>query len=568
MAGKTNEGKGGNGPIRRMLSLFGTGGWLVAITLLFAVSWAFYYRGTLRVLPFEGSDGGRSALRFRQALDNVALGATTGMDLEDPALQCANDAGPPQFGVPGTGLTVASIIGFVQQGPLAETQVRAAVVEHNNMQQMWLQVQGPGVKARAIGTRPDTDPDKMFLEAAESLYGAVRPVVLAYYLSTRDGPRCLGVVREILADSPDGQTEAAAYRIWGIVLRSDGDYPAAREKLNKAIEVAKNSGRGSRLAARAYLDLGHTYLWEERWDDAIRAYKRAIVQDRAWSVPWTFWGDARAGRGEVARGDIEGALRRYKHAIGFDKTSVGPWFGKARVFAGQHQYQNALDAYMSARRLQLSHDHTAALIDYGLGDALFSLGCDESAGEAYDHGAAIDSRLGEDRYDWQPRQACLVSRSPEPPAASPPPWRPGRHPIPPRGALPCASSSQHAPVSSLAAPGLEATPTTATREVPASEQAWPPQRRANLVLSILRRETSVTEAARKNGLTVDEIRAWRERFLAGGEGALGANMDQQGPPKDEQIAKLQQKVGELVLALDGSREVTKSCPTGSRAAAE
>jgi len=41
-----------------------------------------------------------------------------------------------------------------------------------------------------------------------------------------------------------------------------------------------------------------------------------------------------------------------------------------------------------------------------------------------------------------------------------------------------------------------------------------------LVVSILKGETSVAEAARTHGLTVAEVDDWREKFLLGAESTL------------------------------------------------
>jgi SAM-dependent methyltransferase len=49
---------------------------------------------------------------------------------------------------------------------------------------------------------------------------------------------------------------------------------------------------------------------------------------------------------------------------------------------------------------------------------------------------------------------------------------------------------------------------------------WTAKRRADLVLSILRGERSVEDAAREHGLTPQEIEDWRKRFLLGAERAL------------------------------------------------
>jgi transposase-like protein len=51
-------------------------------------------------------------------------------------------------------------------------------------------------------------------------------------------------------------------------------------------------------------------------------------------------------------------------------------------------------------------------------------------------------------------------------------------------------------------------------------ERWTAKRRVALVVSLLKGETSVAEAARLHGLTVAEIEDWREKFLLGAENAL------------------------------------------------
>ena len=65
-----------------------------------------------------------------------------------------------------------------------------------------------------------------------------------------------------------------------------------------------------------------------------------------------------------------------------------------------------------------------------------------------------------------------------------------------------------------------------------SIERWTAKRRVVLVVSILKGEMSVAEAARTHGLTVAEVEEWREKFLVGTENALRSR------PKDEQIKKL------------------------------
>src|SRR5215470_9882032 len=88
-------------------------------------------------------------------------------------------------------------------------------------------------------------------------------------------------------------------------------------------------------------------------------------------------------------------------------------------------------------------------------------------------------------------------------------------------------------------------------------QRWTAKRRVALVVSILKGETSAQAAARKHGLTVAEVEEWRERYLLGAENALRARPKDEDALKDEQIKKLKQKVGELVLDLDVLKEASK-----------
>ena len=91
-------------------------------------------------------------------------------------------------------------------------------------------------------------------------------------------------------------------------------------------------------------------------------------------------------------------------------------------------------------------------------------------------------------------------------------------------------------------------------------ERWTAKRRGALVVSILKGETSVVEAARQHALTVAEVEDWREKFLLGAENALRSRPRDEEAVKDEQIQKLKQKIGDLVLDNDILREALKPYP--------
>ncbi|WP_129677495.1 DUF1153 domain-containing protein [Candidatus Chloroploca sp. Khr17] len=90
---------------------------------------------------------------------------------------------------------------------------------------------------------------------------------------------------------------------------------------------------------------------------------------------------------------------------------------------------------------------------------------------------------------------------------------------------------------------------------------WAAKRRVALVLEILRGETTADEAARRHGLTVAEIEQWNERFLGGAENALRSRPLDDEALKDQEITRLQRKVGDLVMDIDILKEARKANPS-------
>lgn len=95
-------------------------------------------------------------------------------------------------------------------------------------------------------------------------------------------------------------------------------------------------------------------------------------------------------------------------------------------------------------------------------------------------------------------------------------------------------------------------------QIPENIQRWTAKRRAALILSILKGETSEHDAAGRHGLSVGELRNWRERFLVGAENALRERPKDEEASKDARIRTLERKIGELVVDMDLLRESMKS----------
>lgn len=68
------------------------------------------------------------------------------------------------------------------------------------------------------------------------------------------------------------------------------------------------------------------------------------------------------------------------------------------------------------------------------------------------------------------------------------------------------------------------------------------------------------EAAGQHGLTVAEVEEGREKFLSGAENAWRTRPKDEDAVQDEQIKKLKQKIGDLVLDNDLLREALRPYP--------
>jgi len=125
--------------------------------------------------------------------------------------------------------------------------------------------------------------------------------------------------------------------------------------------------------------------------------------------------------------------------------------------------------------------------------------------------------------------------------------------------------------SALGAPGGPSPAATAQdmpSESPDEIQRWTARRRTAIVLGILKGEMTVEEVGRRHGLSVCEVEDWKLRFLTAAHNALRSRPRDEDALRDEQIRRLKQKVGELVLEVDLLREASRSARTGADEADE
>ncbi len=92
-------------------------------------------------------------------------------------------------------------------------------------------------------------------------------------------------------------------------------------------------------------------------------------------------------------------------------------------------------------------------------------------------------------------------------------------------------------------------------------ERWTAQRKAAIIVDVLKGKISVPEACRKYGFTQGEYREWADEFMRGGIEALKVNKKGLEAEFRSEIKRLQAKIGELVMENDIRKEAMR--PFGS-----
>jgi transposase-like protein len=86
-------------------------------------------------------------------------------------------------------------------------------------------------------------------------------------------------------------------------------------------------------------------------------------------------------------------------------------------------------------------------------------------------------------------------------------------------------------------------------------QRWTAKRKTELILSLIKGETTLVDACRKYDLKQSEVESWQDTFLKHGEQGLKANSKDLQKEHEAEVKELRAKVGELVLELDARKKL-------------
>ena len=91
-------------------------------------------------------------------------------------------------------------------------------------------------------------------------------------------------------------------------------------------------------------------------------------------------------------------------------------------------------------------------------------------------------------------------------------------------------------------------------------ERWTAQRKAAIIVDVLKGMISVPEACRKYGITQGEYREWADEFMRGGIEAPKINKKGLEAEYRAEIKRLQAKIGELVMDNEIRKEALRMIP--------
>jgi transposase-like protein len=102
------------------------------------------------------------------------------------------------------------------------------------------------------------------------------------------------------------------------------------------------------------------------------------------------------------------------------------------------------------------------------------------------------------------------------------------------------------------------------RPEPEKFERWTAQRKAAIILDVLKGSISVPEAARKHGFTQSEFRRWADEYHRGGIDALKVNRKGLEAEHRTEVKRLQAKIGQLVMENEIRKEALELIPLDER----
>src|SRR6185503_13485360 len=143
------------------------------------------------------------------------------------------------------------------------------------------------------------------------------------------------------------------------------------EEQGKAILTAENAVNKNPTNSEHHVELGMAYFHAERLDEAMAAFRQAILLDPSAANAYNG-----IGRVYYHTGPAQAAIEAYEQAIALDPHYIDPYYGLGILYSAQlGDYVAALEAFQRG----LAHNPTEAFLVASLGSTYARMGRFEEA---------------------------------------------------------------------------------------------------------------------------------------------------------------------------------------------
>ena len=177
------------------------------------------------------------------------------------------------------------------------------------------------------------------------------------YIQQQEVEQGVKILEKAESLAPEAEKEGILFSL-GNAYFQQGDYEAAREKLESGLELEENS-------PEALFDLGNTYLKLAEFDKAIDSYEEAFA------IEATFWPALNnVGLVEYEQGDRDGAIEKWQSVIEVDAKQAEPKLALAVALFTEGDTQKGIEMGKAALELDSRYADIQFLKDNLWGEQL------------------------------------------------------------------------------------------------------------------------------------------------------------------------------------------------------
>jgi Flp pilus assembly protein TadD len=336
----------------------------VIVVIIFLVVWEGFRKVVLIEpieIPKRFVDAGYTPHVVASQLMGNLLAIYKSVKMLRPTLAIATTR--PDIVVPGTGLTIRTITGYLQSIIYDPTnRIIGEVTEQNGVLQFHIRINGRRVDI------PEPSHRELDALLTQAIYAVLREIdhyVLAAYLLYTDREAARKEVVQIIAAAPEkSEQKARAYNLYGMILDEDKQFDEAIDTFNKSLLI-------NRRAPYVFLNLGNALYRKGEGAEAIKNLRTAIKLDPTFAPAYSNLGTFL----HVLRVDSTEAIKNLRKAIELDPKTGSAYNSLGNVLKDLGEHDEAIKNYRKAIEL----NPTLASAYKNLGNAYLLRGDREQA---------------------------------------------------------------------------------------------------------------------------------------------------------------------------------------------